>query len=369
VSRDSDTRFMALALSLGMRGLGRVWPNPGVGCVIVKAGRVVGRGWTAPGGRPHAEPLALAQAGDAARGATAYVSLEPCSHHAKTPPCAEALIAAGVARVVTAIEDPDTRVAGRGHAMLKAAGVAVTTGVLADEARFAHRGFLMNRIAGRPAVTLKLATSFDGRIATASGESRWITGPEARRLVHAMRARHDAVMVGGGTARADDPMLTVRGMGNLPQPVRIVCARRLDLPLVSQLAVSAREVPLWLCHGRDAAPERMEAWKAAGARLIPVAVGQGGQLDPGDMLRALGTAGLTRVFCEGGGNLAASLLSARLVDELIGFTAGVALGAEGWPGLGAMGLGALSEAPRFALIESRAIGGDVMHRWARVDTD
>ncbi|WP_372603169.1 bifunctional diaminohydroxyphosphoribosylaminopyrimidine deaminase/5-amino-6-(5-phosphoribosylamino)uracil reductase RibD, partial [Actibacterium sp.] len=353
---------MALALSLGRRGMGHCWPNPAVGCVIVREDRIVGRGWTQPGGRPHAEVVALAQAGDQARGATAYVSLEPCAHHGKTPPCAEALIAAGVARVVSAVQDPDPRVAGGGHAMLRAAGINVTTGVLEARARDDHKGFLLSRQVGRPMVTLKLATSFDGRIATASGESQWITGPEARRLVHAMRARHDAVMVGGGTARADDPSLTVRGLGVTRQPVRVVCARKLDLPLDGVLARTARDVPLWLCHGDSAAPDLQSQWAALGAKLIPVAVAKGGRLDPAALLTALGQAGLTRVFCEGGGALAASLLGAGLVDELVGFTAGLALGAEGRPAIGAMGLDALAEAPRFDLVETQVVGGDVLHR-------
>nr|WP_132950392.1 bifunctional diaminohydroxyphosphoribosylaminopyrimidine deaminase/5-amino-6-(5-phosphoribosylamino)uracil reductase RibD [Rhodovulum bhavnagarense] len=357
---------MALALSLGARGLGRVWPNPAVGCVIVKDGRIVGRGWTAPGGRPHAEPIALAQAGAAARGATAYVSLEPCSHHGQTPPCCEALIAAGVARVVTALEDPDPRVAGRGHAMLRAAGIEVMTGIQADAARRAHRGFLLNRQAGRPMVTLKLASSFDGRIATATGESQWITGPEARRLVHMQRARHDAVMVGGGTARADDPQLTVRGIGVPRQPVRVIVARRLDLPTTGQLAASVDAAPLWLCHGPDAPAARVADWTARGARLVEVAAGPGGHLDPAALMAALGRSGLTRVFCEGGGTLAASLLATGLVDELVGFTAGIALGAEGRPALGALGIEHLAEVPRLQLVETCAIGGDVMHRWERI---
>ncbi|MHC0054893.1 bifunctional diaminohydroxyphosphoribosylaminopyrimidine deaminase/5-amino-6-(5-phosphoribosylamino)uracil reductase RibD [Actibacterium sp. D379-3] len=360
-----DRRFMALALSLGRRGMGRCWPNPAVGCVLVKGARIVGRGWTQPGGRPHAEPVALAQAGDAARGATAYVSLEPCAHHGQTPPCAEALIAAGVVRVVTALEDPDPRVAGGGHALLRAAGIAVETGVLADAAGRDHRGFLLNRTEGRAALTLKLASSFDGRIATATGESQWITGPDARRMVHAMRARHDAVMVGGGTARTDDPSLTVRDLGVVQQPVRVVCSRRLDLPLTGKLARSAAEVPLWLCHGEGTSADLVNAWQGLGARLLPVTVARGGQLDPLSLLQALGQAGLTRVFCEGGGALAASLLSAGLVDELVGFTAGVALGAEGYPAIGAMGVAALAEASRFDLVETRAVGGDVMHRWER----
>jgi diaminohydroxyphosphoribosylaminopyrimidine deaminase/5-amino-6-(5-phosphoribosylamino)uracil reductase len=358
---------MALALSLGARGLGRVWPNPAVGCVIVQAGRILGRGWTAPGGRPHAETQALAQAGSQARGATAYVSLEPCAHHGRTPPCAEALIRAGIARVVTAIDDPDPRVAGQGHALLRAAGVAVVTGVLADRAARTHRGFLTRQRAGRPMVTLKLATSLDGRIATASGESRWITGPEARRHVHALRARHDAVLIGAGTARADDPALTVRGMGDMGQPVRIIAARTLDLPLAGGLAQRAGAGPLWLLHGAGDAPQaRLDAWRGLGADLLPVAV-QGRSLDPVAMLAALGARGITRVLCEGGGTLAASLLGAGLVDEISAHGAGLAIGAEGRPALGALGIGALTEAPRFRLLGVEAVGGDVISHWERAD--
>ncbi len=358
---------MRLALSLGRRGLGNCWPNPAVGCVLVHPDehedRVIGRGWTRPGGRPHGEVVALAQAGDA-RGATAYVTLEPCAHHGQTPPCAQALIDAGVARVVVALEDPDPRVNGGGIAMLRAAGIEVETGVLRDEAARDHAGFLNRITEGRPFVTLKLANSFDGRIATATGESQWITGPEARRYVHALRARHDAVMVGGGTAREDDPSLTVRGLGVTRQPVRVVLSRHLDLPLDGQLARTAREVPVWLCHSGRADPALVSAWQGLGAETLEAGVAQG-QLDPVSVLQALGEKGLTRVFCEGGGGLAASLLNAGLVDELIGFTAGVALGAEGRPSLAAMGVDHLAEAPRFSLLETRGLGGDVLHRWIR----
>ncbi|MEL7089461.1 MAG: bifunctional diaminohydroxyphosphoribosylaminopyrimidine deaminase/5-amino-6-(5-phosphoribosylamino)uracil reductase RibD, partial [Planctomycetota bacterium] len=217
---------MALALSLAARGLGQVAPNPAVGCVIVRDGRVVGRGWTQPGGRPHAEAVALSEAGESARGGTAYVTLEPCAHHGKTPPCAEALVEAGVARCVVAIGDPDERVAGRGLQILRDAGIAVDLGRMAPEAARLQRGFLRVKTGGLPFVTLKLATSLDGRIATASGESQWITGPAARHVVHRLRGSHDAVMVGGGTARADDPSLTVRGFGERRQPVRVVLSRR-----------------------------------------------------------------------------------------------------------------------------------------------
>lgn len=360
-----DSRFMALALMLGRRGQGRCWPNPAVGCVIVREGRIVGRGTTGAGGRPHAERVALDRAGPAARGATAYVSLEPCAHHGQTPPCAEALIGAGVARVVVAVRDTDPRVAGRGLALLRAAGVEVSEGILAEEAAADLAGFLRRADGGRPWLTLKLASSFDGRIATASGESRWITGGQARAWVHGLRARHDAVLVGAGTARADDPMLTVRGLGVVPQPVRVVVSRRLELPPDGRLARSAAEVPLWLCHGPDANAARRAQWQALGARLVPCALSPGGQVDPESLCDALGQAGLTRIFCEGGATLAASLISAGLVDELIGFTAGLVLGAEGLPAVGAMGISALDEAARFRLAEVRRIGGDVAHRWRR----
>lgn len=360
---------MRLALSLGARGQGRVWPNPAVGCVIVKHGRVLGRGWTAPGGRPHAEAQALAQAGAAARGATAYVSLEPCNHHGQTPPCSEALIAASVARVVIATRDPDPRVDGGGAARLTDAGIAVTAGVLEAEARRAHAGFLLRVEHGRPLVTLKLAGSLDGRIATGAGESRWITGPQARRMVHAMRARHDAVMVGAGTARADDPSLTVRGLGMSHQPVRIVVSRRLDLPMAGALWDSVGAVPLWLCHGAAAASGHVAAWAERGARTMECATGPGGQLDLADVLGRLGAAGLTRVFCEGGGALAASLLAGGHVDRLAGFTAGLAIGAEGTPSIGAMGVASLDEAPRFRLAAVTRVAGDVLVEWDRDGAD
>lgn len=355
---------MASALGLGRRGQGNCWPNPAVGCVVVRDGRVIGRGWTQPGGRPHAEVRALAQAGAGARGATAYVTLEPCAHHGETPPCAEALIDAGVARVVAPLSDSDPRVSGRGFDMLRAAGIEVTTGVLAGEAARDHAGFFLRVEAGRPLVTLKLAASFDGRIATGTGESKWITGQLARRAVHGLRARHDAVMVGAGTARADDPSLTVRDLGIDRQPVRVVVSRHLDLPLMGQLARSAGDIPLWLCHGASVDPERLKAWGGLGARLIPCDL-SGVQIDPADLLRQLAGAGLTRVFCEGGSALAASLLAADLVDELAVFNAGLAIGAEGLPAIGALGLERLAAAPRFDLVEARAIGPDLLQRWVR----
>lgn len=321
------------ALRLARRGLGNVWPNPAVGCVLVREGRIVGRGWTQPGGRPHAERMALDAAGPAARGATAYVTLEPCAHHGRTPPCAEALIAAGVTRVVSALTDPDPRVAGRGHAMLRAAGIAVTEGLRADAAAALQRGFLTRVTLGRPMVTLKLATSFDGRIATNSGESRWITGEAARRHVHALRLTHDAVMVGGGTARADLPALNIRGFGAVRQPVRVLIA---NAPIPDLPPEDEAHGPLWILPGP-----------------LPEALAE------------LGRRGLTRVLCEGGGQLAAGLLGAGLVDELVGYTAGVLLGGDGRAAVGPLGLQHLSDAPRFRLAEARPLGGDLFHRWVR----
>ncbi len=303
-------------------------------------------------------------AGDAARGATAYVTLEPCSHHGKTPPCCDALIAAGVNRVVAAVSDSDPRVSGQGFEKLRKHGIQITTGVLAHQALHDHAGFFLKVEHGRPWLTLKLAMSLDGRIATATGESQWITGPAARRAVHALRASHDAVMVGAGTARADDPSLTVRGMGDVTQPVRVVVSRHLDVPLLSQLAQTAQDVPVWLCHGPNVRPELISAWQGVGATLLPCHLSNG-RVDPRSVLQVLGAAGLTRVFCEGGGQLAASLLVHDLVDEVQVFSAGIALGAEGQPALGALGIERLAEAPRYELVDVTVDGVDVRHVWRR----
>jgi diaminohydroxyphosphoribosylaminopyrimidine deaminase / 5-amino-6-(5-phosphoribosylamino)uracil reductase len=288
--------------------------------------------------------VALAQAGDLARGATVFVTLEPCAHDGQTSPCAEALIAAGVARVVTGLTDPDVRVSGRGHAMLRAAGIVVTEGVLADQARVVTAGFLKRVTQGLPFVTLKLAGSLDGRTAMASGESRWITGPDARRSVHAMRLTHDAVLVGAGTARMDDPDLQARNMGATHQPLRIVLDPRLTTPVTSRLAQTARDVPVWMLHhpGADT-----KAWAKTGARLMALPDGTARKA-----LEMLATEGLTRVLCEGGATLAASLMGDNLVDDLVLFTAGLAMTA-------------LQDAPRMTLQETRVVGGDVMMRWSR----
>ena len=363
---DRDAGWMRAALGLARRGLGRVWPNPAVGCVVVAGGRVVGRGRTADGGRPHAEALALGEAGERARGATAYVTLEPCAHTGETPPCAEALAAAGVARVVIAAGDPDPRVNGAGIARLRAAGVAVDVGCLGDEAAAMNRGFLTRLASGRPTITLKLAASLDGRIATGTGESRWITGPRARAEVHLMRAQADAVLVGAGTVRSDNPRLDVRHLGiGGANPVRVVVSGALSLPRDGNLARTAAETPLWLCHDLEASAERRQAWTDLGAELIEIPFQADGQLDLAAMMQRLGERGLTRVLCEGGGRLAAALIEDGLVDEVVSYSAGLVLGSEAIPAVGPLDVAALQLAPRFRLVDVAAVGPDVRSRWHR----
>ncbi len=361
--RADDENHMAHALRLAARGLGRVWPNPAVGCVLVRDGLIVGRGWTQPGGRPHAEVRALQQAGPLAKGATAYVTLEPCAHHGHTPPCADALIAAEVTRVVTALTDPDPRVSGRGHAMLRAAGIAVTEGVLTPEATRANAGFLKRVTQGLPLVTLKLAATLDGRIATATGESRWITGPEARRKVHALRLSHDAVMVGSGTALADDPDLTVRDMGADRQPVRIVVDRFLKHSTASRLGQTAQAHPVWLLHGADAPAPARQAWADTGAILVEVPQ-IADRIDLVSALRIFAGKGLTRILSEGGSTLAAALIKAGLVDDLALFTGAALIGAEGHAALGPLGLTALSDVPHPRLRETKMLGPDLYSLWS-----
>ena len=364
---------MRAALSLARRGLGDTAPNPSVGCVIVRAGRVVARGRTAAGGRPHAEVVALAAAGEAARGATAYVSLEPCAHTGKTPPCTAALIAAGVARVVIGATDPNPKVNGQGAAQLRAAGIEVAEGLLRAEAEAVISGFAMVMTQGRPLLRLKLASTLDGRIATSTSESQWLTGEPARRAAHAMRGRHDAVMVGVGTVLADDPELTCRLDGFRSAPlVRIVIDSHLRTPLMSKLvrgaggaaahqnkSRTASNDPLWLVHRNGADPARKQALAAAGARLIEVPSAAAG-VDLPAALRALAAAGLTRVLAEGGGTLAAGLLRAGLVDRLAWFHAPAIIGGDGWPAAQAFGVTILAGMPRFTPVHSERWGDDML---------
>ncbi len=337
------------------------------GRVLVRDGAVVGRGWTQPGGRPHAETEALGRAGAQARGATAYVTLEPCSHHGRTPPCSEALIEAGIARAVFALEDPDPRVSGRGAAALAAAGIVVQSGVLEPEARELNAGFLMRIAQQRPLVTLKAATSLDGRIATHTGDSRWITGPQARARGHLLRATHDAVMVGIGTASIDDPQLTSRLPGLEDRaPLRIVVDGRLRLPFTSHLVRQAKQIPTWVIAAEGADDQRRRALVDCGVEVLTVARDPGNEYPAfGEALRLLGERGLTRVLVEGGGHLTAALLRADLVDRIAWFRAGVMMGGDGTPVAVAFGIDRLDQAPRFVRRAVEPCGDDIVETWAR----
>jgi len=357
---------MRAALALARRGLGRVWPNPAVGAVLVRDGRVVGRGWTQPGGRPHAETEALARAGEAAAGATLYVPREPRSHHGKSPPCVDALLAAGIARAVIAIEDPDPRVSGRGIAGLREAGVETVLGVSADEARDLNAGFLLCLAEGRPLVTLKLAMTLDGRIATRTGESRWITGESARARAHLMRARHDAVVVGSGTVLADDPLLNVRlpGLGDW-SPLRIVLDGRMRLPLTSSLVASAGEMPTLLVTLEGGDRLRRRAFVDCGVEVIEAPPGADGALDLKHVLSLLAERGLTRILAEGGARLAAALLRLQLVDRLAIFRAPGMIGGDGLPAAEGFGLEHLAEIEALTPEETIALGPDRLETYRR----
>jgi len=353
------------ALALAARGLGRTWPNPAVGCVLVRDRRVVGRGWTQPSGRPHAETEALARAGEAARGATAYVSLEPCAHIGKTPPCADALIAAGVRRVVAAVEDPDPRVAGRGLARLREAGIIVATGVCSAEAAELNAGFFLRLRAGRPLVSLKLATSLDGRIATPTGDSKWITGEVARRRAHLLRATHDAILVGTGTALADDPELTCRLPGLAERsPVRVVLDRQLRLPAAAKLLATARDVPTWIVTAAGGEATRRAALQQAGVEFIEVPTSSG-RLSLSATLAALGARGVTRLLGEGGSALAGDLLQEDLVDRIYWFRAPLVIGGDGVAAAQAFGVTRLADAKRFERVDTEAVGTDLLEVYHR----
>jgi diaminohydroxyphosphoribosylaminopyrimidine deaminase/5-amino-6-(5-phosphoribosylamino)uracil reductase len=355
----TDLAAMRAALALARRGLGAVWPNPSVGCVIVKNGHVVGRGWTQRGGRPHGETEALRRAGAAAQGGIAYVTLEPCSHWGKTPPCADALIAAGLRRIVVALEDPDPRVAGAGIERLRAAGLAVDTGLCAAEAAELNAGFLQRVRLGRPLVTLKLATSLDGRIAAASGESRWITGPLARERAHLLRATHDAILVGTDTVLADDPQLTCRLPGLAGRsPVRVVLDRQLRIPPTARVIAEARQVPTWVVTLRAADPGRQKILRDAGVEVIAAEPDMAGMIDLSAALELLGKRGLTRLLVEGGGRLAAALLRAQLVDRLVWLHAPLLLGGDGVPAVAALDRAVLADMPRFERVAAEIVGED-----------
>jgi diaminohydroxyphosphoribosylaminopyrimidine deaminase/5-amino-6-(5-phosphoribosylamino)uracil reductase len=364
-----DQRFMALALALGRRALGNAWPNPAVGAVLVRSTSagpvVVGRGWTQPGGRPHAETEAIRRAGAAARGATLYVTLEPCSHHGKTPPCADAIIAAGIARVVSALEDPNPDVAGQGHARLRAHGIKVDIGVGAEEAARAHAGHISRVRAGRPNVMLKLAVSADRKVAMAGRRPIAITGQMASDRVHLMRAQNDAILVGIGTVLSDDPQLTCRLPGMASRsPVRIVLDTHLRVPLSAALVKTARVVPTWLVAGRDARAEAEQALQADGVKVFRVGV-RGARLDLAEVLGLLAHRGITRLMVEGGPIVAAALVAENLVDEAVLLHSRQSVGADGIDALEGLPLTALTRSPHLNARAIESFGEDMVETFER----
>ena len=367
-SKAADQRFMQLALALGRRGQGGTWPNPAVGAVVVKDGVIVGRGWTQPGGRPHAEPVALSRAGEAARGATLYVTLEPCSHVGKSPPCADAIIAAGIKRVVSAIEDPNPEVAGQGHARLRAAGIAVDIGLGALEAAHDHAGHFRRIRDRRPHVILKLAVSADDKIGAAGRKPIAISGEAAKARVHLLRAQCDAILVGIGTVQADDPLLTCRLPGmEARSPVRVVLDRALRIAGTSRLVHSARATPLWVMTSNlSEAPAAMKLG-AAGAQVIrvPTTAAPPPGLDLMGVLRALAEKGITRLLVEGGARVASSFVAAGLIDEVWLLRGPDTVGAEGIAALDALPLSAITGSPTFKVRASETLQNDTLTIYER----
>jgi diaminohydroxyphosphoribosylaminopyrimidine deaminase/5-amino-6-(5-phosphoribosylamino)uracil reductase len=367
-SKAADRRFMQLASTLGRRGQGQTWPNPAVGAVVVKDGVIVGRGWTQPGGRPHAEPEALKRAGEAARGATLYATLEPCSHIGKSPPCADAIIAAGIARVVSAIEDPNPEVAGQGHAKLRAAGITVDIGPGAAEAAHDHAGHFRRIRDQRPHVILKLAVSADDKIGATERKPVAISGDAAKARVHLLRAQCDAILVGIGTVQADDPLLTCRLPGmEARSPVRVVLDRSLRISGSSRLVHSARQTPLWVMTSNlSEAPAAMKLG-AAGAQVIRVTTTTTPQpgLDLKAVLRALAEKGITRLLVEGGARVASSFVASGLVDEVWLLRGPDAIGAGGVDALEELPLTSITQSPDFRIRASESLQKDTLTIYER----
>lgn len=363
-AKSADRRFMQLALTLGRRGLGRTGSNPSVGAVIVKDGVIVGRGRTQDGGRPHAEVEALRQAGEAAQGATLYVTLEPCSHFGRSPPCADAVIASRIARVVSAMEDPNPQVAGQGHARLRAAGAKVDIGLCGNEAARDHAGHIRRVRNGRPHVILKLAFSSDGMIGAAGRKPVAITGEAARARAHLLRAQCDAILVGIGTVLADDPELTCRLPGlPMQSPVRIVLDSALRTPISSKLVQAARQTPLWLIAAETADAPVATLLEAAGAEIL--------RLPSTDMtllamLHAVSERGVTRLMVEGGSRVAAAFVGQGLADEVWLFSAPQTIGIGGVPALDAMPLSAITGSPDYVARDSEMLGDDRLTIYERI---
>lgn len=363
----NDQAWMHRAIAAAARMLGATAENPAVGCVLINAGEIVAIASTGEGGRPHAETRALAMAGSAARGATAYVTLEPCCHHGKTPPCTDALIAGGVARVVTACEDPDPRVSGKGHQTLRNAGLEIVEGVCRNEVAWQLRGFLTRHTRKSPYLTLKLAVSADGKIAAQAGEETAITGEFARNRVHLLRAQADAVLVGVSTVLADDPDLTCRLPGMAARsPVRVVTDSKLSIPLTSRLVKTAEEVPVWVMTTGAANPGNASALTAAGAEIIECTSTADGKVDLADMLAKLAARGISHVLAEGGAHMARALVEADLVDEAVLLSAPKKIGTQGVDAMAGLPLDTIRASAKFKQRgESEKLGDDWLARFVK----
>lgn len=362
---DTDLWHMRSALNLARQGLGRVWPNPSVGCIIVKDSRIVGRGRTADSGRPHAETVALDMAGKRARGATVYVSLEPCAHQGQTGPCAKALIEAEVAKVVIAVEDSDPRVRSRGIEMLRDAGVEVVTGILEDKARALNEGFFLRHSHERPLISLKTATTIDSKIATSTGQSKWITGDIARRRAHLIRAQHDAICVGVGTVLADDPSLTTRLYGANHRPVRIVFDTNLRLSGEEKIFNDIADAPLWIMTSEEATGDKAETLINAGADIITVPTGANKKIDLVKAMGVLSENGITRLLVEGGAEMMTSFLRAGLYDTLYWFRAGSMIGSDGLNAAQALGIEKMEQKIILDYTDRLELGDDTLDIYRR----
>jgi len=357
----TDLQWMRQALSLARRALGRTSPNPAVGAVVVRGGQAVGFGATYPPGGPHAEAVALREAGDHAQGATLYVTLEPCAHYGRTPPCSDAIISAGITRVVCAMEDPHPLVSGRGIASLQKAGVRVDVGLLEREARLLNEWYLHYVATGRPFVTYKFAMSLDGKTATKAGDARWITGEAARRYVHRLRRVNDAVMCGIGTALQDDPLLTPRPRGRTRHgyPLRVVVDSKARLPITAAMLRDTRLSPVLVACTEGAPADRVDALRQAGAEVL-LLPSDAGRVDLGTLMDELGARSITSVLLEGGGELAEGLLRRGLVHKVLAFVAPIIVGGRTAPSpVGGEGSERLADVLRLSDLRVRRFGEDV----------
>lgn len=361
---------MRMALSLARRGLGNVWPNPAVGCILVRNdlnNRIVGRGWTQAGGRPHGEIEAINRAQKLAEGSVAYITLEPCNHHGETPPCSESLINAGIKRCVIAIKDPDPRVLGSGINRLREAGIDTEVGVCEKDAKEINAGFFLRIQKGRPLFTLKTATTIDGRIATSSGNSRWITGKKARAFAHRLRANHDAIMIGINTALIDNPLLNCRlpGLEEL-SPIRIIADTNLRLPTDCALVKTATTIQTWVITKNIVDLDRCSQLEDLGVNIIKIDIDKTGHLDLDELVTELGNRGLTRVLVEGGGALAAAMIKKNLIDKLAWFRSAKIIGGDGLGAVAPFGINEISKAPTFFCDSIARIGDDIFETYRRI---